>query len=372
MPASPRLLLLAILLASNKSSAAKPLPDGLQNAVCVIEFADGSGTGFITTFRGKPVVATNQHVVLGKEGLKISNSQGKIFRPAGGALAVNCDVALLFLTDPLPEGVTPFKLSENVATVAKDGDEVVIVGNSLGNGTLTNTAGKIKSVGPNKVEHDVPTFHGNSGSPIFHERSGTVIGIDTESVSALSGADWADKSSAKKEGASVKGDGVRLFGHRLDTESKWIPLDWRTTKATQTQLDRIEDLLLDSLLVLDSGSYSAIKDDVMRSQFTDVAEKFAGGKSSETEAYNLFMKAIDSVSSSIEFKIKQLEAQTKGYHQLAILSEHKKAAKIVREALNVLKGELALAKAIYAGKYKMPERIKALLYPNGTVIFFKE
>jgi hypothetical protein len=353
-----------------QTSAAAELPDKYANSVCVIESDAGAGTGFIATFKNRPVIVTNQHVVLGQKGLTIKNSQGDQLKPTGGAIAQGADVAILFLSPPLPAGVTPFELSTNANATAKSGDEIVISGNSLGDGTVTHTPGKIKSVGPDRIEHDAPTFSGNSGSPVFHVKSGQVIGVDTESTRSLLKANWSDESSAKKADASVKGDGVRLFAHRFDTEKEWLALDWKASAAIAEQIAKLTDQIQDSVTLLESGNYAEIKDDVMRGQLQRVKEIEEKENVSDADFFNSFIRAIDSSRNSLDFKAKGLLKTAKGFYYGNEAKEMAEATKKVCEGLDVLKSEVELAKSLYAGKYVMPARIKAILYPNGTLFIF--
>ena len=359
-----------VFCAASPISAAAELPEKYANSVCVIEGDSSRGTGFIATFKNRPVIITNQHVVLGQKGLKIKNSQGDELKPTGGALAEGADVAILFLAPQLPAGVTPFELSTTVNATAKAGDEIVISGNALGDGTVTHTPGKIKSVGPDRIEHDAPTFSGNSGSPLFHVKSGQVIGVDTESTNSLLKANWSDESSAKKVDATVKGDGVRLFAHRFDTEKEWATLDWKASAALDEQIAKLSQQIKDSIKVLESGNYAEIKDDVMRDQFVRVEELEKRDNVSDTDFYNSWIRAIDSARNSLDFKAKGLAKTAKGFHYKKGVKDIEKVTKSLCEAFDVLKSDVKLAKSLYAGKYVMPTRIKAILYPNGTLLIF--
>ncbi len=368
----PALLLCAPVAEAKKKAKpappppAKPIPAEFQNSVCTITTSNSSGTGFVATFKGKTVIATNQHVIFGQKNIRIVNSQGNEFKPSGGLIASEADVALLFITDPLPEGVKPFVMSENIASIVKLGDEITIVGNSLGGGTLTVTGGHVKFLGPLRIEHDAPTFRGNSGSPIYHHNSGQVIGVDTESVLGLFRGDDLDAATSKAAGAVLKGDSVRLFGQRADTEKTWLNLDWKSINAVQEQLDKIDLAIQDAELILNKGNFTKVQDEFLRKKFEEWSLKMKSSSSSDTEAYNIFIKAVESSRTSLDFKVKQVEPLIKAGRHRQDFNEYKAIAAAYSKGLDLLKEDTILMRAMYAGKYKMPEKIRVILYSDGT------
>jgi hypothetical protein len=97
--------------------------------------------------------------------------------------------------------------------------------------SINTITGRIVGIGPDLVEVDAPFQPGNSGSPIIHLKSGKVVGLATYVIvrnqDLLTGrADAAPK--------------IRRFGYRLDTITKWEPIDWKSFWAQQMQLEAIE------------------------------------------------------------------------------------------------------------------------------------
>jgi cytochrome c556 len=103
---------------------------------------------------------------------------------------------------------------------------------------MLNTDGTVLGLGPVRVEFDNPIYHGNSGGPVIHVKSGTVIGVVTEAVevdvtNALDKASFANRNSAISHS-------MRYFGMRVDTVPKWEPYDWRTFQTETAFLDQFD------------------------------------------------------------------------------------------------------------------------------------
>jgi hypothetical protein len=343
----------------------KPLPAEYANSVCIIEGSRKTGTGFIATFKGKTVLVTNQHVVFGEKTLRVRNAQGNEFKANGGVMASDADAVLLFVEGELPEGVKPFIFSENVGATAKAGDLVTITGNPRGTGTLTTAEGRVKALGPSLVEHDVPTFQGNSGSPIFHQASGQVIGIHTEAYNALSeDVTEAEQAAARNTRSPIPESGIRRLGARIDTEKAWAPLDWNAMNAASRELDKIKAALKDAQVLCEQGRPTLIKDKILRQRFEEAHKKLNAG--SDTEAYNMFIKGVESSRTSIQFKLRQSEPLMRSYFHRKTFREYQLHGSAAGAALEVMEKDYSLGRAMFAGKYKMPEKVRAVFYRGGT------
>src|SRR5690606_31993848 len=128
-----------------------------------------------------------------------------------------------------------FDLEDNFTDNVIRGSEVVIIGNSLGHGTLLETKGNVLGVGPLRVEHNAPTFKGNSGSPIILASTRKVIGIDTYSSTVDDGSFFTRQSLA--DGRSAIQGNQRLFGFRLDSVKRWQRVDLRKLEADANLLE---------------------------------------------------------------------------------------------------------------------------------------
>ncbi|MDB6005512.1 MAG: trypsin, partial [Prosthecobacter sp.] len=155
------------------------LPPDKKNAIAVIEGDRGSGTGFFARFKDSVFLVTNLHVLDGNSTFKIRTSNGAEVKFAGMVAAREADIALLKLAE---EPKAYFDVEISVDTTNRTGDTILVPGNSLGGGTILQTEGRIAGIGPAKIEHDAPTFHGNSGSPILNVNTWKVLGVQTLAI----------------------------------------------------------------------------------------------------------------------------------------------------------------------------------------------
>ena len=214
------------------------LPADKKDAMVVITGDKGSGTGFFAKIKENVFLVTNMHVISGQSSIKAKTMGGTDVQITGLYGAHDADIALLKLA-AVPSAY--FESEGSVNTANKTGDPILIPGNSLGGGTILQTEGKIVAIGPVKIEHDAPTFHGNSGSPILSTSNWKVLGVDTESVT-VSMSDKADSASANNAGSQIKSS-IRLFGYRLDSVSQWDAIDPAKFAQQSKKLEEADDLV---------------------------------------------------------------------------------------------------------------------------------
>lgn len=162
--------------------------------------AVSTGSGFILTEDG--YVVTNAHVVDGATSVTVTTHDGDVYdAKVLGADTVN-DVAVLKVE---AEGLQAVTIGSSGDLIV--GDQVVAIGNPLGELTSTLTAGYIsakdRSVATdgsiiNMLQTDAAINSGNSGGPLFNMR-GEVVGITT-----------AKYSGASSSGASIEGIGFAI------------------------------------------------------------------------------------------------------------------------------------------------------------------
>ena len=74
----------------------------------------------------------------------------------------------------------------NPATDIKDtvlpDDEVITPGNSEGGEVMLKHQGKGARHRPGKSSSTIPIYHGNSGDPVFHTKSGKVLAVVTQGM----------------------------------------------------------------------------------------------------------------------------------------------------------------------------------------------
>lgn len=219
------------------------LPVEKKRAIVVIEGEKGKGTGFISKIKGVLFVVTNIHVIKDNDNLKFMTMDGDTLNPTHVFAAKGYDIALIKIENQYRNNY--FDFVSDVFSTISTGDKVLVVGNSMGDGTILQTKGKIISIGPKLIEHDAPTFTGNSGSPIIETVTWKVVGVDTLSRKRDL-LEWYNQYSKDQKGSQIKND-IRLFGYRLDTIDDWERI---TFHALRNQHEDIEEVTIESLCVL--------------------------------------------------------------------------------------------------------------------------
>lgn len=206
-------------------------PKELAKAVALVEYGNGRGTAFLIS---PTKLLTAAHVVINFETeevaeevnltfTKCNNQQvrakvlkfGGVYNQRGRSFFLQ-DYALLEI--PRFTKATPLKLG-NSSTV-EPLNEVLTIGHSLGETTLSFTDGKINSlkyndeVGLNNLDlfkHNITINPGNSGGPMILKSNSTVIGIivggkavsiDRNGINIPEGEKIANKINNVKEGLS--------------------------------------------------------------------------------------------------------------------------------------------------------------------------
>lgn len=160
-----------------------------------------SGSGFIISEDG--YVVSNYHVVEGANTLTVITYDGTEYRAKLVGYDESNDVSLLKID---ATGLDPVAIGSSDALIV--GDQVVAIGNPLGELTSTLTVGYISAkdrtintdgtYNINMMQTDAAINSGNSGGPLFNMK-GEVIGITT-----------AKYSGASNSGASIEGIGFAI------------------------------------------------------------------------------------------------------------------------------------------------------------------
>jgi cell division septation protein DedD len=206
---------------STNAGAPAKMTELQARAVVVIKGDNAEGTGFLVKTATGPMVITNQHVIEANPHLQIITSDGQTVKYTDLEGAADRDLAMIPIQD---NNYSYLELATDVGNTVQVGDAVVTPGNSEGGDVLLNTTGQVVALGPQKVEISNPIFHGNSGGPIFHVKSGKVIGVVTEAMKVETGNDL-DKASFDNHNSAITGQ-MRYFGLRLDTVPRWDAYTW--------------------------------------------------------------------------------------------------------------------------------------------------
>jgi hypothetical protein len=205
-------------------SAAAPaskLTEAQAAAVVLIRGDNAEGTGFLVKTAAGPFVITNQHVIAANPHVQITTSSGQPVTYTGLQGANDRDLAMIPIQD---NHFSYLALASDLGATVQVGDAVITPGNSEGGGVMLDTNGTVLALGPQKIEISNPVYHGNSGGPIFHVKSGTVIGVVTEGQK-VDTADALDQASHQNPNSAISGQ-MRYFGLRLDNVSTWEPYTW--------------------------------------------------------------------------------------------------------------------------------------------------
>ena len=194
------------------------LTEDQARAVVLIKGDNAEGTGFLVKMPDGPVVLTNIHVISSNPNLKITTSTGVPITIVSYKGATDRDLVMIAIKDG------DFKyldLATDISASVQPGDEVITPGNSEGGEVMLNTDGKILGIGPDRIEFDNPIYHGNSGGPVFHVKSGKVIGIVTQAMK-VDTTDALDKASYANRNSAIA-HSMRYFGFRSTTSPAGKP-----------------------------------------------------------------------------------------------------------------------------------------------------
>ncbi len=197
------LLVLAVPLWSQKPTRPAPPPAAAidipvaRKAVVTIQALDASGqlmasgTGF---FVAEGYVVTARHVLEDAAGCRIEMSDGQQQRCSVAASNSAKDVAMLTVS-----GRPPSALHWGASEDMKDGDEVTVISNPLGQLPGTVSRGIISASrvvhGTKLLQISAAISHGSSGAPVLNAR-GQVIGIVRSTIEAGQALNFATATDA--------------------------------------------------------------------------------------------------------------------------------------------------------------------------------
>jgi len=169
---------------------------------------EGRGTGFLAHYNNKIYLFTNIHVLDECTNVSCQTISGKQLELGLLYLSKNYDLAAI----ELPNETDGIELPQKPDKPLSIFDEIMILGNSNGDGVVTFLKGKISSIGPDLIETDAKFISGNSGSPLIDKRSHKAIGIATFSVLHKANTFGSDSKFNNTE---------RRFAYRLDNLPSW-------------------------------------------------------------------------------------------------------------------------------------------------------
>ena len=200
---TPRRLTLAACIAAAPLAAQQPSAgtvdlQQIRKAVVTIHALDASGrnlasgTGFFVAPTG--MVVTAAHVLEGAAGCSIELSDGQTLRCSVAASDTGKDVAMLMVS-----GTAPAMLKWGSSEAARDGDDITVVSNPLGQlpGTLSKgiiSASRVVA-GTKLLQISAPISHGSSGAPLLNAQ-GQVIGVIRSTIERGQALNFATATDA--------------------------------------------------------------------------------------------------------------------------------------------------------------------------------
>ena len=179
---------------------------------------------------------TNLHVIAANPNIRILTTTGAQIQTLALKGASDRDLAMFLIQD---DHYTYLDLATDIKDTVQPGDEAITPGNSEGGEVVLNTKGKVLGIGPEKIEFDNPIYHGNSGGPVFHTKSGKVVAVVTQAMKVDVSNDL-DKASFENKNSAITGS-MRYFGLRLDTVPQWEAYDWNRFLGETTFLKNFHD-----------------------------------------------------------------------------------------------------------------------------------
>jgi len=258
--------------------AAKDEPNMLSpeqmKSIVVIEGDQGVGTGFFCHIRGRDFIVTNQHVLTGHRQLRIRTLGGEPVQASEIYGAIGHDIALIAV-DQAPATLVA---AGNVADEAQIGDRVVVPGNKLGGGVVTEVSGKVLGIGPDRVEIDAKFVPGNSGSPVINLDTGDVIAVATY-VRKDAPSNFAEDEAFKGQ-VNAQGELIRWFGYRIDSVERWEQINWYKWLR---QHDLTEEFNEDNVAIYNflTGKPTFYNNDHLRDLYDDYLEAISDTKQND-------------------------------------------------------------------------------------------
>ena len=220
----------------------RALDAAAMQSMVIVEGDEGRGSAFVVLMDGKSFLVTNSHVVRGNRNVKFRSLRNAEIPT--GPLEIANDVDAV--RAEIAKTGTALELEPHVESI-KIGDEIVVAGNSEGEGVVREIPGKVVGIGPDRIEVDAGFVPGNSGSPILLKSTGKVIGVATYMKIPRGGGAGARSPMSLNE--------VRRFGYRLDTVEKWIkPASKDRLFMEGLKLSEMDELISSVFAVLDANA----------------------------------------------------------------------------------------------------------------------
>jgi hypothetical protein len=219
----------------NRREAMTNLPPAQAEAVVLIRGDNREGTGFLVKTADGPTVITTIRVIWDNPNLQITTKSGAPITILSIKGATDRDLAMIAIKD---DNFSYLDLATDVGNDVPTGDEVIISGSSETGEVLLNARGKVLGIGPQRIEIDDPVYRAAAGGPVFHIKSGKVIGVMTEAIQTDTPS-RLDKASFASRTVATAGP-ARYFGVRIDNVPKWEAYDQARFQTETLFLDQFD------------------------------------------------------------------------------------------------------------------------------------
>lgn len=183
----------------------------LLRAIAIVQTDKAAGTGFLCRSSNEVYLLSNQHIMFGANRVTLTDAAGRPLDFDQFAVSRRLDLVKFTLSKKAAALVPPtIGLWRSEKAPALNA-AVLVLGNSLGSGVITELRGKVLGLGPDKIEIDAQFVAGNSGSPIIDD-DGKFLGVATYAT-LNAPTNWVT--------AGTRFNAVRRFGVRLENPD-WL------------------------------------------------------------------------------------------------------------------------------------------------------
>ncbi|HEV7867745.1 MAG TPA: serine protease [Chthoniobacteraceae bacterium] len=297
-----------------------------HSALVLVKEGAGAGSGFVCKAWGQPRLFTNIHVVAGMKQPQFTALSGAKIAAGAGEAAAGHDVMRFELATP-PAVV--LEMLANLEATVKIGDPIVVLGNSGGGGVVTKLGGKLVGIGPDRVEVSAEFIPGNSGSPIIHVPTGKVIGIATYLMRRYDEFSTAAQSPRTSRSPALV---IRRFGYRLDSVTRWEPVNWGVFQAEADRIQRVSEVtedVFDFLNALRKKETPQFATEALRRPASQWMTAVSGGRLSEADR----LQATQTFLSSLRWLVRGDVASAETQLRYSYFREELRKEREVRDKL---------------------------------------
>ncbi|WP_309398157.1 S1 family peptidase [Cerasicoccus maritimus] len=223
-------------------------------AIVIIEGDQNISSGFFCKIRGREFIITSLQALTEQSQLRIRTSDGTPVKTKEIYAAFGHDIAMISVDESLASLVADELVDDDTSV----GQQVVIPGNKLGGGVITQVQGEVTAIAPDRISLKADFVPGNTGSPVINLKTGEVIAV-----------------AAKVE----DGKQTEWFGYRIDNVSQWEQLSWY---KWQRQFELVSKFSDDSLAIYHylSNNNAFYNNRELRSLYDDYLETVSDKKQS--------------------------------------------------------------------------------------------